>query len=203
DSPRASKYTALARHFSALARAVPVSANRSAGDRGRWSTPVTSPLLATLSPPLFSSPDSDGDRADCLISGSPRDASTTGASPGAQGAIFGAIFPPPAAIESTPKNSWAASLRDAFCGAVGVRFAGGMSAYGISMSGVAVLWSGAGTNSYCAYGSKRAFSSFLSVVSTSACGTGSISSAGGNGGIGSRGRTTRESRLVLRLGFGN
>src|SRR6185503_20124673 len=160
DSPRASKYTALARHFSALARAVPVSANRSAGDRGRWSTPVTSPLLATLSPPLFSSPDSDGDKADCLISGSPRDASTTGASPGAQGtilgtilgAIFGAMFPPPAAIESTPKNSWAASLRGAFCGAVGVRFAGGMSAYGISTSGVAVLWSGAGTNSYCAYG---------------------------------------------------
>src|SRR6185503_18262368 len=118
--------------------------------------PVTSPLLATLSPPLFSSPDSDGDRADCLMSGSPRDASTTGASPGAHGTIFGAIFgaivPPPAAIESTPKNSCAASLRGEFCGAVGVRFAGGMSAYGISTSGVAVLWSGAGTNSYCAYG---------------------------------------------------
>src|SRR5262245_58711609 len=136
--------------------------------------PVTSPLLAMLSPALSALSGEDRS-ADCLMSGSPRKARTTGASPGAHGAMASR----PAAMGSIPKYNWAASL-PAFGDAAGVRSAGGKSTYGKSTSGVELRSSGA-TNSYLAYGSKRSSAStFFCAVSASD----GVADTDGSGGIG-------------------
>ena len=119
-------------------------------------------------------------------------------------AIFGAIFPAPAAIESTPKNSLGRNL--ARC--VSQRRRRQVCRWNVRIWNVDVRRCSPLIRSrdkfILAYGSKRAVSSFLNVASISACSTDPIAGAWRQaGGIGSRGRATSEVALGLAIGFGN